>query len=125
MTSPVSSAATANGTMAYQPVTSIAIQAAPTVCASWLAAAQRPSARYATTAPIQPTEVVRWTVSASLRTPGAMVTAASGLLHRQHRGRRLASGNAGAAGRHVAHGAVLTAGDDHHPDEQHDHGEDD
>src|SRR5947209_6477 len=77
MTRPVSSATTASGTMAHQPVTSMAVQAARTVCASGLVTAATPSARYATTAPIHPTEQVRWIVSANLRTPGVM----SGRLH--------------------------------------------
>src|SRR6266511_2209265 len=75
MTRPVRSAARANGTMANQPVSSIAIQAARTVWASRLVTAETPSARYATTAPVQPTEKVRCTVSTNLRRPGAMVMA--------------------------------------------------
>ena len=51
------------------------VQAARTVCVSGLVTAATPSARYATTAPIQPTEHVRWTVSANFRTPGVMITA--------------------------------------------------
>src|SRR6266542_567552 len=77
MTSPLSSEARANGRITYQPVTSIAIQAARTVCASRLVTAATPSARYATTAPIQPTENVRCTASANLRRPGVMVMAAA------------------------------------------------
>src|SRR5437879_327900 len=75
MTIPVSSAARASGTMAYQPVNSIAIQTARSVCASWLVTAETPSARYATTAPIQPTEQARCAASANLRRPGGMVMA--------------------------------------------------
>src|SRR6266704_3509479 len=67
----------ANGTIADHPVSSIAIQAARTVCTSLLVTAEMPSTRYTTTAPIQPTEKTRWTMSASLRMPGAMVTAAA------------------------------------------------
>jgi hypothetical protein len=58
MTSPVSSEARANGTMANQPVSSIATQAARNIGASWLVMPATTSARNATTAPIQPTENV-------------------------------------------------------------------
>src|SRR6266496_2046370 len=56
--------------MAHQPVTSIAVQAARTVCVSGLTIELMPSARYATTAPIQPTELMTCTLRATLRTPG-------------------------------------------------------
>src|SRR5439155_608112 len=49
MTSPVSSAARASGTMTNQPVNSIAIQAGRTACASRLVAAEAATATYATT----------------------------------------------------------------------------
>jgi hypothetical protein len=45
MTSPVSRAARAKGTITNQPVSSIAIQAACTVSALWLVTAETPSAR--------------------------------------------------------------------------------
>src|SRR6266545_3493595 len=124
MTIPVSSAARANGTMTYQPVNSIAIQAARSVCASWLVTAETPSARYATTAPIQPTENVRCAASANLRTPGGMVMAVSRLLHRL-RWRCVATRATRCTGRHVAAGTVLTAAGDHHDDDQQDQDEDD
>src|SRR5687767_13383247 len=91
MTNPVTRATRASGTMAYHPISSIAIQAARTVCASGLAATETPSTRYAMTAPIQPTEHVRCTVSTSLRRLGARVTAVAPPLlspacgHQRHR----------------------------------------
>src|SRR3546814_7188290 len=74
MTSPVRSAASANGTMAFRVTSSIARYAPRTAWTSWLLVAVMSRAMYATTAPIQPTEVTRWTVSINLRRPGAMVT---------------------------------------------------
>src|SRR5438477_354035 len=74
MTRPVISAPIASGTIAHQPVRSIAVHAARTVCTSGLVTAAIPSARYATTAPIHPTEHVRWMESANLRTAGVMLT---------------------------------------------------
>ena len=71
-TTPVTSAPTAKGTMAYQPTSSIAIHAPRTVSASPLVRAAIPRATYATTAPIQPTENDRWTASISFRTPGTI-----------------------------------------------------
>src|SRR5438552_16676477 len=73
MTRPVSSAARASGTMTYQPVNSMAIQAPRTAWASWLVAAVTPTAMYATTAPSHPSDDVRWTVSTNWRTAGAII----------------------------------------------------
>jgi hypothetical protein len=66
----VISDATANGTMTYHPVSSIAIQAARIVSTSLLVTARTPSTRYATTAPIHPIENVRCALKANLRTGG-------------------------------------------------------
>src|SRR5438477_10022675 len=80
MINPVRSAARARGTMTDQPIVSIAIHAARTVCTSRLVAADTPSARYATTAPIQPTDSVRCVASTNFRMPGVIITARDALL---------------------------------------------
>ncbi|MCZ8513708.1 hypothetical protein O9H85_14955 [Paenibacillus filicis] len=77
MTSPVSSEARANGTMTYQPVSSIAIQQARTVWVSWQVWVAIARAKYAMTVPSQPTEEVTCAVSANLRSPGFMVMIAA------------------------------------------------
>src|SRR5439155_958064 len=53
---PISTDPTASGTIAYQPVRSMAIQAARTVSAFAVVTAETPRTRYATTAPIHPIE---------------------------------------------------------------------
>ncbi len=73
-----SRAARASGTMAYQPIHSIAIYAARSARASWPVAAETPSTRYATTAPIHPTENVKCVANTNLRRPGLMVMVDAG-----------------------------------------------
>src|SRR5436309_367613 len=94
---PVSTDPTASGTIAYQPVRSMAIQAARTVSAFAVVTAETPRTRYATTAPIHPIENARWTVSTNLRTPGVM--ALSGRCDPCVRERRASIGWIGEIGR--------------------------
>src|SRR5919106_1834585 len=124
MTRPVKSAARANGTITYQPVNSIATQAPRTVRASWLVTEEMPSAKYATTAPIQPIESVRCAARTSLRRPGAMVMGVNrrgsrflGSVFCEARGRRAATPTRA----HVATRAVATraAGEEQDDNQQH------
>ncbi len=72
MTNPVTSEVRASGTMTYQPVSAIAVQAARTVLDILAGHSADPRARYEGTAPIHPTESVRWALSANLRTRSIM-----------------------------------------------------
>src|SRR5687768_3343195 len=106
MTNPVARDPTARGTITNHPVTSMASHAALIVSATSLRTAVMPRTRYASAAPIHPTEDVRCTASASLRTGGDTVT---GLARSSHHGLMLGASDRAVAGSQVAARSVLAA----------------